>query len=208
MSNLNNKNMNDVDWNKGGNGLIPAILQEAQTGQVLMMGYMNEAALDKTFESKKVTFFSRKTEKLWTKGETSGNYLEFVSAELDCDKDTILVQANPKGPTCHTGDYSCFNNIQENNISFLNELTSVIQNRRNEDPKISYTASLFAAGLSRMCQKVGEEGVEVSLAGMKEDKDELLNESADLLFHLMILLEKNDLSIHDAVKILRERHEN
>ncbi len=205
MSVLTQKNISDVDWNKGGNGLIPAIVQHAQTAQVLMMGYMNKDALDKTFEVEKVTFLSRKTQSLWTKGETSGNFLRFVSAELDCDKDTILIQANPIGATCHTGDFTCFNDIHNDN-NFLNTLQHVIQTRKNDDPKQSYTASLFAEGLSRMCQKVGEEGVEVALAGMKEDKDELLNESADLIFHLMVLLEKNELCIQNVLHLLEKRH--
>lgn len=206
MSNLTRDNINDVDWEKGGNGLIPAIVQHVQSGQVLMMGYINDAALEKTFDSQKVTFLSRKTQELWTKGETSGNFLEFVSAELDCDKDTILIQANPKGPTCHTGDFTCFNDEQSSSISFLNELSNIIKSRKEDKPDESYTASLFAEGISRICQKVGEEGVEVSLAGMKEDKEELLNESADLIFHLMVLLEHNELDIEDVVHVLRKRH--
>jgi phosphoribosyl-ATP pyrophosphohydrolase/phosphoribosyl-AMP cyclohydrolase len=206
MSNLTLENVNQVDWNKGGDGLIPAIVQHVHTGQVLMMGYMNDAALIETFDSQKVTFLSRKTQELWTKGETSGNFLAFISAELDCDRDTMLIQAVPKGPTCHTGDFTCFNDNQNDGVSFLNQLSDVIASRKEDDPKESYTASLFAEGLSRMCQKVGEEGVEVSLAGMKQDKEELLNESADLIFHLMVLLENSDLSISDVVNILQKRH--
>jgi len=208
MSKLNKDSVKEVDWNKGGNGLVPAIVQHAQSGQVLMMGYMNDAALEKTFDSRKVTFLSRKTKELWTKGETSGNFLEFVSAELDCDKDTILIQANPKGPTCHTGDFTCFNDNQDNPINFLNELSDVIKSRKGDNPQKSYTASLFTEGLARMCQKVGEEGVEVSLAGMKQDNDELLDESADLLFHLMVLLENQGLSIQAVIKTLQKRHIN
>lgn len=207
MSNLTQNTIDSVDWEKGGNGLIPAIIQNEKTGQVLMMGYMNEAALEKTFKDKKVTFHSRKTQALWTKGETSGNFLEFISAELDCDQDTILVQAIPYGPTCHTGDFTCFNDVQPNSMSFLSELTSIIQSRKDGDPKNSYTASLFDEGLSRMCQKVGEEGVEVALAGMKQEKEELSNEAADLIFHLMVLLESQGLSIDDIFCILKDRHQ-
>jgi len=208
MSDLTKNTMNDVDWNKGGNGLIPAIVQHAQSSQVLMMGYMDHAALSKTFDSKKVTFLSRKSQNLWTKGETSGNFLELVSAELDCDQDTILIQAIPKGPTCHTGDFTCFNDHKNGSLAFLNELDNVVSSRKNENPEESYTASLFAEGLARMCQKVGEEGVEVSLAGMKEDKEELLNESADLIFHLMVLLQNFNLSLEDVVHVLNNRHKS
>ncbi len=207
MTLLTHENISEVDWKKAEDDLIPAIVQHVETAQVLMMGYMNQDALAKTFEIKKVTFLSRKTQSLWTKGETSGNFLKFISAELDCDKDTILIQANPVGSTCHTGDFTCFNDIQAKG-NFLDTLQQIIKTRKNDDSNESYTASLFAEGLSRMCQKVGEEGVEVALAAMKKDKNELLNESADLIFHLMVLLEKNNLCIQDVVDILQKRHKN
>ena len=206
MSILTIENIDDVEWDKAGNGLIPCVVQDSMSKKVMMLGYMNKAALSKTFETKHVTFFSRKTQDLWTKGETSGNLLNFELAELDCDNDTILIQAAPVGPVCHTGDHNCFNDNQMSGVSFLNKLADVIHARKDDSPETSYTASLFKDGLARMCQKVGEEGVEVALAGMKNDKEELLNESADLIFHLMVLLENFDLSIADAVEVLEKRH--
>jgi len=208
MSNLTIQNIDDIAWDKSGNGLTPCVVQDVTSKKVLMLGYMNKSALEKTFKTNNVTFFSRKTQALWTKGETSGNFLNLISAELDCDNDTILIQALPVGAVCHTGDNNCFNDDSSYGIAFLNKLMDVIKTRKNDNPDESYTASLFKDGLSRMCQKVGEEGVEVALAGMKSDKEELLNESADLMFHLMILLENFDLSLLDSVRILENRHKS
>jgi len=194
-----------LNWEKG-DGLLPAIIQDANDKAVLMLGYMNTESLQQTLDTRKVTFFSRSKQALWVKGETSGNYLNFISAEIDCDKDTILIQVKPEGPVCHTGTRTCFNDETAQNIFFLQELTSLISQRKKEMPEESYTTSLFESGVSRMAQKVGEEGVELSLAAVKDDREEILNEAADLLFHMMVLLEEKDLSIDDICKILISRH--
>lgn len=195
----------DADWDKGG-GLLPAIIQDARTGQILMLGYMNREAGEATLDSGHVTFYSRSKQRLWTKGETSGNYLGFVSAALDCDRDTILVQAEPSGPSCHTGARTCFTDDLPQGSGFLAQLDSLIRNRRAEMPEGSYTTSLFKAGKARVAQKVGEEGVELALARMKDDRTEMANEAADLLYHLMVLLADADMSLEDAVAVLRARH--
>lgn len=194
-----------ADWNKGG-GLLPAIIQDAGTGQVLMLGYMNLDAAMKTAESGKVTFFSRSKQRLWTKGETSGNYLVYCGAELDCDRDTILVQALPAGPACHTGARTCFTDDLPANTGFLAYLDQLVSQRRSEMPEGSYTTSLFAGGAARIAQKVGEEGVELALARMKDDREEIANESADLLYHMLVLLADADMSIADVMDVLRQRH--
>ncbi|MAD03658.1 bifunctional phosphoribosyl-AMP cyclohydrolase/phosphoribosyl-ATP diphosphatase HisIE [Pseudoalteromonas shioyasakiensis] len=201
---LTKDTLTQVDFAKS--ELIPAIVQDARTGVILMQGFMNQDALAATFDKQKVTFFSRSKERLWTKGETSENYLEVVSVHTDCDYDSILVLANPLGPTCHLGTQSCFGDDAKPSLSFLAELEQVIVSRKNDDPSKSYTASLFAKDLSRSCQKVGEEGVEVALAAMKHDNDELTNESADLLYHLTVLLQRQGLSLADVVSCLQGRH--
>ena len=201
---LTKDTLTQVDFAKS--ELIPAIVQDALTGVILMQGFMNQDALAATFDKQKVTFFSRSKERLWTKGETSENYLEVVSVHTDCDYDSILVLANPLGPTCHLGTQSCFGDDAKPSLSFLAELEQVIVSRKNDDPSKSYTASLFAKDLSRSCQKVGEEGVEVALAAMKHDNDELTNESADLLYHLTVLLQRQGLSLADVVSCLQGRH--
>lgn len=195
----------DADWDKGG-GLLPAIIQDARTGQILMLGYMNREAAAVTVDSGDVTFFSRSKQRLWTKGETSGNKLGFVSAVLDCDRDTILVQAVPAGPACHTGARSCFTDDLPQGAGFLGQLDDLIRQRRVEMPEGSYTTSLFKAGKARVAQKVGEEGVELALARMKDDREEMANEAADLLYHLMVLLADADMALDDAVAVLRVRH--
>ena len=195
----------DADWNKGG-GLLPAIIQDARTGQVLMLGYMNEEAAVTTVASGKVTFFSRSKNRLWTKGETSGNYLAYYGAALDCDRDTILVQAIPAGPACHTGARTCFTDDLPANVGFLAHLDQLVSQRRADMPDGSYTTSLFSAGATRIAQKVGEEGVELALARMKDDRAEIANEAADLLYHMLVLLADSDMSLEDAVDILRQRH--
>ena len=195
------------DWGKG-DGLLPAIIQDADNARILMLGYMNKESLEKTLETKKVTFFSRSKQALWTKGETSGNFLELVSMEIDCDKDTFLIKAKPKGPTCHLGNQTCFNDESGSFVSFLEALSTLIHQRQVDRPKDSYTTSLFEKGKSRIAQKVGEEGVELSLAHMKDDKEEILNESADLLFHMMVLLEDAGLSLEEVCEILVKRHKN
>ena len=201
---LTKDTLTQVDFAKS--ELIPAIVQDARTGVILMQGFMNQDALAATFDKQKVTFYSRSKERLWTKGETSENYLEVVSVHTDCDYDSLLVLANPLGPTCHLGTQSCFGDDAKPSLSFLAELEQVIVLRKDDDPSKSYTASLFAKDLSRSCQKVGEEGVEVALAAMKHDNDELTNESADLLYHLTVLLHRQGLSLADVVSCLQGRH--
>lgn len=195
----------DADWDKG-DGLLPAIIQDSRTSQILMLGYMNREAAQATLDTGHVTFFSRSKQRLWTKGETSGNTLGFVSAALDCDRDTILVQAVPAGPACHTGARTCFGDELPQGAGFLAQLDSLIHERRAQMPEGSYTTSLFEAGKARMAQKVGEEGVELALARMKDDRDEMANEAADLLYHLMVLLADADMALEDAVTVLRSRH--
>jgi phosphoribosyl-AMP cyclohydrolase / phosphoribosyl-ATP pyrophosphohydrolase len=198
-------NLDKIDWDKG-QGLVPAIVQHIDNGQILMLAYMDCAALAQTISSKKVTFFSRSKNRLWTKGETSGNWLDFISGEMDCDADTLLIQARPEGPSCHTGSVTCFNDQTPSNISFLDQLGTLIAKRHKTMPEGSYTTSLFAEGKARIAQKVGEEGVELALARMKGDGSEMANEAADLLFHMMVLLEDAGLSLADAISVLQNRH--
>ncbi|WP_192890355.1 bifunctional phosphoribosyl-AMP cyclohydrolase/phosphoribosyl-ATP diphosphatase HisIE [Vibrio bathopelagicus] len=196
-----------IDWKKV-DGLVPAIVQDYQSSQVLMMGYMNPAALEKTGETGHVTFFSRTKERLWTKGETSGNVLQLQNIALDCDNDTLLVKVNPIGPTCHTGTTACWDGDkqQESQMVWLHQLEQLLAARKDADPESSYTASLYARGTKRISQKVGEEGVEVALAATSGDKAELVCESADLIYHLMVLLQDQGLSMNDVVNKLKERH--
>lgn len=194
-----------LDWGKG-EGLLPAIVQDVATAQVLMLGYVSKESLTKTIETKLVTFFSRSRQELWTKGETSGNTLDLVSLHVDCDKDTVLIKASPNGPTCHTGAVSCFEGDEISPLAFLNELSELLAVRRKERPEGSYTSELFNAGKARIAQKVGEEGVEVTIAAMNEDRDEILEEASDLLYHLGVVLAQNDLSYNDLVKRLQSRH--
>lgn len=189
-----------------GDGLVPAIVQHARTGEVLMLGYMDEAALAKTRESGLVTFFSRSKQRLWTKGETSGDTLTLVDARLDCDADTILVRALPAGPTCHTGTSSCFGNDVVPALGFLAELDALVASRHAERPEGSYTTSLFEGGIRRMAQKVGEEGVETALAAVAEDDDALIGEAADLVFHLMVVLRARGIGFEAVARRLGERH--
>ncbi|MDA8797791.1 bifunctional phosphoribosyl-AMP cyclohydrolase/phosphoribosyl-ATP diphosphatase HisIE [Alphaproteobacteria bacterium] len=198
-------NLDKIDWDKG-DGLVPAIVQNIDNEQILMLAYMDRAALAQTISSKKVTFFSRSKNRLWTKGETSGNWLDYVSGEMDCDADTILIQARPQGPSCHTGSVTCFNDRTPSNIGFLDQLGRLIAERHKTMPKGSYTTSLFTEGKARIAQKVGEEGVELALARMKDDSAEMANEAADLLFHMMVLLEDAGLSLADAITVLQDRH--
>ncbi|MCG7586161.1 bifunctional phosphoribosyl-AMP cyclohydrolase/phosphoribosyl-ATP diphosphatase HisIE [Photobacterium sp. OFAV2-7] len=201
-----------INWEKV-DGLVPAIVQDNTSGQVLMLGYMNDEALNKTLETKQVTFWSRTKSRLWTKGETSGNVLELKSIKLDCDQDTLLVKVNPVGPTCHLGTTTCFdsdNTIEGQDeqpaLVFLHQLEQVLAARKDADPDSSYTASLYARGTKRISQKVGEEGVEVALAATSGDKKELVCESADLIYHLIVLLQDQGLSLSDVTAKLQERH--
>ena len=197
--------MNEIDFEKGG-GLVPAIIQDANNGKVLMLGYMNQEALDLTKESGKVTFYSRSKERLWTKGETSGHYLLLDSVTVDCDGDTLLVKATPQGPTCHLGQETCFGNLESDDIFFLNELQKIIEHRKLNAPEGSYTTTLFASGINKIAQKVGEEAVEVVIEAKDSNTDKLKEETADLLFHLLVLLEHKEVKLVDVVKVLKSRH--
>jgi phosphoribosyl-AMP cyclohydrolase / phosphoribosyl-ATP pyrophosphohydrolase len=197
-----------LDWGKG-DGLIPAIVQNANTGQVLMLGYMDREALQATVKTGNVTFFSRSKGRLWTKGESSGHFLKFVSIVPDCDDDALLVLANPIGPTCHEGTQSCFGDTvatKAQQLGFLGELESVIAQRIKDKPEGSYTARMWSQGPTRIAQKVGEEGVEVALAAATQEDDRLVSETADLLFHLALLLKSRNLTLTHAVKELEQRH--
>jgi len=187
-------------------GLIPAIIQDVETKNVLMLGYMNQEAYDKTIETKRVTFFSRSKQRLWTKGESSKNYLNLVSIENDCDNDTLLIQAKPDGPTCHTGTDTCWGENNDTKFGFLSQLEDVITERRTNMSDKSYTASLFKKGINKIAQKVGEEAVEVVIEAKDNDDNLFLNESADLLFHYLILLQAKGFKLNDVVKILKGRH--
>lgn len=206
---MNTNALNLLDWNKDSSGLLPAIVQDYQTSQVLMLGYMNPAALAKTLDSKQVTFFSRSKQRLWTKGESSGHVLQLVDIHVDCDHDTLLVTANPIGPTCHTGTLTCFGDqplTATTQLAFLSTLEAVIAQRIVDHPEGSYTARIWSQGKTRMAQKVGEEGVEVALAAVTQEDDRLISESADLLYHLALLLKSRDLSLAEVVKELQQRH--
>jgi len=199
------KEANRPDWDKT-DGLLPAIVQDAASGRVLMLGYMNREALEKTEAIGQVTFFSRSKKRLWTKGETSGNTLELVSIALDCDRDTLLVQARPQGPICHLGTATCWGDELHPPAGFLAELERVIESRNGADPESSYTARLLNEGIKRCAQKVGEEGVEVALAATAGDRDELIDESADLLYHLLVVLATANVSLEDVTRRLESRH--
>ena len=191
---------------KSAHGLIPAIIQDAETKNVLMLGYMNEESLQKTIDTQKVTFFSRSKQRLWTKGEESGNFLELVSIKNDCDGDTLLIQAKPVGPTCHTGADTCWQEANSDNYGFISELEATIKSRReNSDSEKSYVASLFEKGINKIAQKVGEEAVEVVIEAKDDNDDLFLSESADLLFHYLILLQAKGFQLNDVVKVLKGR---
>ena len=196
---------NSLDWPKM-DGLLPAIVQDAASGEVLMLGYMNRAALDATIADRMVTFHSRSKNALWRKGETSGNVLDLVEVRMDCDQDALLVLATPRGPTCHTGTVSCFGDKGPPGVGFIGELERVIQSRAGADPATSYTAKLLAEGPARAAQKVGEEGVETALAGRCGDDAELISEAADLVYHLTVLLRARGLGWGDLTGELRRRH--
>ena len=196
-----------IDFEKTG-GLVPAIIQDATTKTVLMLGYMNKEAFDKTLETKKVTFFSRSRQCLWTKGETSGNFLELVDMKVDCDNDTLLVKANPQGPTCHTGSDTCWGEKNEKNpLLFLTYLQDFINRRHEEMPEGSYTTSLFKDGLNRMAQKVGEEALEAVIEACNGTNERLIYEGSDMLYHLIVLLTSKGLRIEDLAKELQVRHD-
>lgn len=198
-------NYKQIDFQKSADGLVPAIIQDAATHKVLMLGYMNQESLDKTLQEGKVTFFSRSKQRLWTKGEESGNFLTLVDLRVDCDHDTLLIKVNPAGVVCHTGADTCWD---EKNISndFLSKLENVITERKNNPSDSSYTSKLFAKGINKIAQKVGEEAVEVVIEA-KDDSEELfLNESADLLFHYLVLLSAKGYQLSDVLGVLQQRH--
>ena len=195
----------NLDFAKG-DGLIPVIIQDAMTNKVLMLGYMNEAALDKTKAEGKVTFFSRSKQRLWTKGETSGNFLHVVNIAEDCDNDTLLIKVNPVGPVCHTGADTCFKESNETD-NFLLHLESVIQDRKNNPSEKSYTTSLFKKGINKVAQKVGEEAVELVIEAKDDDKELFMGEAADLMYHYLVLLAAKDYELKEVIEVLKERHE-
>jgi phosphoribosyl-ATP pyrophosphohydrolase/phosphoribosyl-AMP cyclohydrolase len=188
-------------------GLIPAIIQDANTLKVLMLGYMNEEAYTKTTAEKRVTFFSRSKNRLWTKGETSENYLDVVSLSVDCDQDTILIQVNPAGPACHTGADTCFDDSNADNAAWLDQLKHIIRSRKNASADSSYTASLFQKGTHKVAQKVGEEAVELVIEAMMDNDELFKGEAADLLFHILVLLEDRGIGLEEIVKTLQARHQ-
>ena len=196
----------NIDFSKLAHGLIPAIIQDSETKNVLMLGYMNEEAYQKTVETGKVTFFSRSKQRLWTKGEESGHFLNLVDIKNDCDEDTLLIQAEPVGPTCHTGADTCWQTPNNNSYGFISHLEDTIQTRReNADSEQSYVASLFAKGINKIAQKVGEEAVEVVIEAKDANDDLFLSESADLLFHYLILLQAKGYKLDDVIDILKGR---
>ncbi|MCR4619229.1 MAG: bifunctional phosphoribosyl-AMP cyclohydrolase/phosphoribosyl-ATP diphosphatase HisIE [Paludibacteraceae bacterium] len=196
----------NIDFEKQG-GLVPAIVQDALTGKVLMLAYMNKESLRKTLETKLVTFYSRSRKSLWTKGETSGNYLHLVSIASDCDNDTLLVKVHPDGPACHTGTDTCWGEVNKADAAFLSFLQEFIDKRHEEMPEGSYTTKLFKAGTKKMAQKVGEEAVETILEASSNGKDDdLIYEAADLIYHLIVLLTSRGLSINDVARELKKRH--
>jgi phosphoribosyl-ATP pyrophosphohydrolase/phosphoribosyl-AMP cyclohydrolase len=194
-----------IDWKKN-SGLVPAIVQDASTLQVLMLGYMDAAALKKTLRTKKVTFFSRSKQRLWTKGESSKNFLHLVHVEADCDNDTLLIMARPDGPTCHRGTVSCFGDTGASGVGFLAQLERTINARIRSGDKKSYTVRLAKEGVARVAQKVGEEGVETALAALRSGRKEFAGEAADLLYHLLVLLRVRKMSLADALAVLEKRH--
>lgn len=196
----------EINFDKSPDGLIPAVIQDAETGKVLMLGYMNREAYDKTVAEKVVTFFSRSKQRLWTKGETSNNFLHVREMLIDCDGDTLLIKSNPAGPTCHTGADTCFDEVNQGKGQFLNYLQNIIHDRKVNPSDKSYTTSLFGRGVNKIAQKVGEEAVELVIEA-KDDNDDLFKgEAADLLFHFLVLLEQKNMNLDDIVAVLQTRH--
>lgn len=194
-----------VNFSKS-DGLVPAIIQDAKTDTVLMLAYMNQDALEKTLTEKVVTFYSRSKQRLWTKGETSGNFLHLVELKLDCDQDTLLLRVNPQGPACHTGSDTCFNEINQQS-SFLYHLERIIQGRKTNPDEKSYTSRLFQKGINKVAQKVGEEAVELVIEAKDDNEELFLNEAADLMYHYLVLLTAKGYTLSDVVKVLEGRHE-
>ncbi len=197
-----------IDFSKNADGLIPAIIQDAETKNVLMLGYMNAEAYAKTIETQKVTFYSRSKQRLWTKGEESGNFLQLVNMANDCDNDTLLIQVKPVGAICHNGTDTCWATENKANFGFISTLENIIKNRRDAaDVQKSYVASLFEKGINKIAQKVGEEAIEVVIEAKDNNDDLFLSESADLLFHYLILLQAKGFELKDVVKVLKERQQ-
>jgi phosphoribosyl-ATP pyrophosphohydrolase/phosphoribosyl-AMP cyclohydrolase len=197
----------NINFTKYTDGLVPAIVQDVSTKNVLMLGFMNQAAVDATITLQKVTFFSRSKNRLWTKGEESGHHLNYLSMALDCDQDTLLIQANPVGPVCHSGADTCWGaENKPESIDFLNQLEQVIEQRKTADPDSSYVAGLFSKGINKIAQKVGEEAVELVIEAKDQNNELFLEESADLLFHYLMLLQAKGYILADVVKLLKMRH--
>ncbi|RAK02095.1 phosphoribosyl-ATP pyrophosphatase /phosphoribosyl-AMP cyclohydrolase [Larkinella arboricola] len=195
-----------IDFTKNTDGLVPAVIQDAETGKVLMLGYMNQEAYDKTQQEGVVTFYSRSKQRLWTKGETSNNFLHVREIRVDCDGDTLLIKAQPAGPTCHTGADTCFNEVNQGKGLFLNYLQAVIRDRKQNPTEGSYTASLFKKGVNKIAQKVGEEAVELVIEAKDANDDLFKGEAADLLYHYLILLEQKNIDLDDIIAVLQQRH--
>ncbi len=194
-----------IDFNKG-DGLVPVIVQDADTLKVLMLAFMNQEAYEITALTKRATFYSRSRNQIWEKGETSGNWLEVKDLSMDCDGDTLLLMVEPKGPVCHTGTDTCFGNVNNRDIAFLGKLDDLILQRNRELPENSYTTHLFKAGLNKVAQKLGEEAVELIIESKDNNEELFLNESADLLYHLLVLLRLKNFSIRDVISVLEKRH--
>lgn len=198
--------MSEPQFSTAPNGLLPAIIQDAQNGKVLMLGYMNEEAFQKTKVEGRVTFFSRSKQRLWTKGESSGHFLHLVSWAVDCDQDALLIKANPQGPTCHTGTDTCWGEEDTSKTWFIDHLRDIIHDRKTNPTDASYTASLFKKGVNKVAQKVGEEAVELVIEAKDDNKDLFLGEAADLLFHYLVLLEHKNYSLDEVMEVLMQRH--
>ena len=197
----------EINFDKSSDGLIPAVIQDAETGKVLMLGYMNREAYDKTVAENSVTFFSRSKQRLWTKGETSNNFLHVREILIDCDGDTLLIKAHPAGPVCHTGADTCFDEINRGQGQFLNYLQDVIHDRKVNPSEKSYTTTLFNRGVNKIAQKVGEEAVELVIEAKDNNDDLFKGEAADLLFHFLVLLEQKNMDLDDIVSVLQTRHQ-
>ncbi len=202
------KNIHAIDFNKSPDGLIPVVIQDHATLQVLMLGYMNKEALEQTLQTKKVTFFSRSKQRLWVKGETSENYLLLKDIFIDCDQDTILIMAKPCGPTCHTGSVSCFSEQKLSGLGHIGMVDDIIQERIANPTENSYTYKLISRGLNKVAQKVGEEAVEVVIAALAETREEYLGEMTDLIYHSLVLLHAQGMNLDDVAEIIAERHRN
>jgi phosphoribosyl-ATP pyrophosphohydrolase/phosphoribosyl-AMP cyclohydrolase len=196
----------NIQFSKYADGLVPAIIQDNQTGKVLMLGFMNQEAVDATMSQQKVTFFSRTKNRLWTKGEESGHYLALVNMQLDCDNDTLLIKVIPNGPVCHTGSDTCWGELNSNSTDFLSKLEGIIASRKTAAPESSYVASLFQKGINKIAQKVGEEAVETIIEAKDKNNDLFVGEAADLLFHYLILLQAKGFTLSDITKELEKRH--